>query len=86
MARDSRAYGLSPKDRESEICRKFGVSYLASTLGILDGVLDPTEQVLGAIVFLARDGHPEEIGELTALANANRQKLLHAASVKDERG
>lgn len=86
MPRDPREYGLNSTDREFEIRRKFGDSTVQEVLGILGKVSDPTEQVLGAIVFLAREHQMGDFEELISLANEDRNKLLHAAAVKDERG
>ena len=82
--RDVREFGLSHKDRNYEIRRKFGDSNMALAHSILRNVIEPTDQVLGAIIFLANN--VEQLADLIELANANKVQLLNAATVKDERG
>ena len=86
MTRNPREYGLSHEDRVHEIQRKFGAAALESMLSLLAQVTDKKDQILGAIIFLAREQHPEDIPSLVELANENPAKLLSAATVKDERG
>ena len=82
--RHRREYGLTAADRSAEIRRKFGAGNLIKVETILDGVRNPTDQVLGAIVFLAT--RLEQLPGLVELANADQEQLLRAAVVKDERG
>lgn len=82
--RDPREYGLTPQDRDFEIDRKFGSASAQAVDAMLRAVDDPTDPVLGAIVFLAN--RPDEVAELVALANTDRPRLLNAAVVKEERG
>jgi hypothetical protein len=82
--RADREYGLTAADRKHEIERRFGVGAYARASEILAGVTKPTEQMLGAIVFLARDVN--DLPDLVELANTDPQKLLNAATVKEERG
>lgn len=82
----SREYGLTPEDREFEIQRKFGACNFEKIREQLNQVTRQTEQILGAIVFLARKNHPEDFGSLVLLANSNPAALLNAATVKEERG
>lgn len=86
MTRNPREYGLSHEDRIHEIQRKFGATELQSTLSLLAQVMNKNDQILGAIIFLAREQHPEEILSLVQLANEDQTGLLSAATVKDERG
>jgi hypothetical protein len=86
LARNPKEYGLSHEDRVSEIKRKFGVSAVEDILGQLAEVKGATDQILGAIIFLIGPGHPEALPALIRLANEDPQKLLNAATVKDERG
>jgi hypothetical protein len=82
--RDPREYGLTPSDRAFEIERKFGASNVTTVDEMLANVREPTDQVLGAIVFLANAS--AEVEGLVALANEDRPRLLNAAVVKEERG
>ncbi len=86
MVRDPRDYGLTADDRRRVLERKLGLAGAHDALQALARVADPTEPVLGAIVFLCRDGHGDDIDELVVLANGDRPRLLNAATVKDERG
>ena len=86
MARNPKEYGLSHEDRVHEIQRKFGASALQSTLGQLAQVINNNDRILGAVIFLAREQHPEDLPSLIQLANENSEKLLSAATVKVERG
>jgi hypothetical protein len=79
-----RKYGVTPADREYEIRRRFGAQALTRVSELLAGVTAPTEQLLGAILFLARD--VDELPELVAQANSDPQGVLNAAVVKEERG
>jgi hypothetical protein len=82
--RSAREYGLTAEDRRHEIERRFGVGASTRAGELLAGVAKPTHQILGAIVFLARS--LDDMPELVHLANSDPQKLLNAATVKDERG
>jgi hypothetical protein len=82
--RNAREYGLTSADRKHEVERRFGVGQYTRVREILAGVAKPTEQILGAIVFLARS--VDELPELVDLANEDPQGLLNAATVKEERG
>lgn len=82
--RDRREYALTHDDRDYEIRRKFGESDVTLVHSMLNSVLEPTDQVLGAIIFLANN--IEHISDLVVLANSDRERLLNAATVKDERG
>ena len=52
---------------------------------VIRNVVEPRENVLGAILFLARPGNFEDIENFIELANNNVSTLLNAAQVKDER-
>ncbi len=84
--RDRREYGLTPEDRAFLIARKFDAADAAVVAALLAAVDDPTDQVLGAILFLARAGRIDDLAELVRLASEDRATLLNAATVKDERG
>ncbi len=84
MARDPREFGLTPADRAHELERKLGARDGAAAQALLREVVDPAENVLGAIVFLAN--RLDDIRSLVALANDDRPRLMNAATVKDERG
>jgi len=77
-------HGLTHSDRVAEIIRKFGADRVPEVLDSLEAVETPSENVLGAIVFLANRAH--EIPGLVELANSDRNALLVAATVKEERG
>lgn len=83
-SRNVREYGLTPSDRNFEIERRFGTGALAQANRLLSDVSAPTDQILGAIIFLARN--ISDLPDLVALANSDPKKLLNAATVKDERG
>ncbi len=84
-ARNRREYGLTAADRAHEIARKFGAANAASVDALLAGVRNPTDPLLGAIVFLARPGHPDDIASLVAAANEDPASVLSAASTAEER-
>ena len=86
MAKNPKEYGLSHEDRVHEIQRKFGASALQNTLGQLAQIINNNDRILGAVIFLAREQHPEDIPSLIQLANEDSESLLSAATVKDERG
>ncbi|MBN9686173.1 MULTISPECIES: hypothetical protein [unclassified Corallococcus] len=86
MPRKQQEHGLSHADRVAEIERKFGRAQVEPVLQQLSRVSNPTEKLLGAIVFLAREGHVEDIALTVADANTNPSRILNAATVKDERG
>lgn len=86
MPRNTQEYGLNHADRIAEIQRKFGPDSLEQVLARLEQVAKPGERLLGAIVFLARPGHVEDIAQLVSLANQDPSQVLNAATVKDERG
>lgn len=86
MARHQREYGLTSDDREFEIQRKFGAHNVEEVRKQLDRVINRADKILGAIVFLGRESHPEDIAALVLLANTNPSALLGAATVKEERG
>ena len=82
--RDPRDYGLTAQDRAVTIESKFGLAQVAHVNALLSQVAAPSEQLLGAIVFLART--VDDIPALVDLANHDRDQVLRAATVKDERG
>ncbi|MGE0497956.1 MAG: hypothetical protein AB7I35_10515 [Ramlibacter sp.] len=84
LKRNAREYGLTAEDRRDEIERRFGAGAFARAGELLAGVVNPTDQILGAIVFLARS--VEDMPGLIDLANTDPRGLLNAATVKDERG
>ncbi|RYZ39617.1 MAG: hypothetical protein EOO71_19420 [Myxococcaceae bacterium] len=86
MKRNAREHGLTHADRIAEIERKFGSDQLDAVLACLSRVSHPTEPLLGAIVFVARQGHVDDVALMVALANEDASKVLNAATVKDERG
>ncbi|RKH67086.1 hypothetical protein [Corallococcus aberystwythensis] len=86
MPHNAREYGLHHADRVAEIERKFGPDQREPVLARLSRVTHPTEPLLGAIVFLARQGHVEDIDLMVSLANQDASKVLDAATVKAERG
>jgi hypothetical protein len=86
MPRKKQEYGLNHEDRVAEIERKFGRDQVEPVLARLGQVSNPTEKLLGAIVFLAREGHVDDIALTVTAANKNPSEILNAATVKDERG
>ena len=82
--RDPREYGLTRPDRDFEIARKFGPASISQVNALLGTVTDPGDPVLGAIVFLANTS--DQVAALVVLANEDRQALMRAATVKEERG
>ena len=79
-------FGLNADDRIYELTRKLGGDQVQIALKALGGVRCPTDQVLGAIVFLLRSGCPHDLDDLVDIANEDPASLLRAAVVKDERG
>lgn len=84
MKRPRREYGLTAADRQYEVERRFGPNAWPRAQQLLAGVAQPTEQILGAIVFLAQG--LDDLPSVVELANSDVQTLLNAATVKDERG
>jgi hypothetical protein len=84
--RDPREYGLTEADRAWLIARKFVPEDAARVRALLEAVAQPTPQVLGAILFLARPGRVDDVAGYVRLAHEDRAALLDAATVKDERG
>lgn len=85
-ARDRRAYGVTAADRGYVIAQKFSPEDGDRVQALLASVERPTDQVLGAILFLASPGRVDEIAAYVRLARDDRDALLNAATVKDERG
>ncbi|WKB56183.1 hypothetical protein [Eleftheria terrae] len=85
MSRDRREYGLNEADRAFLIRRKFAQDEAQRVADALRRVISPSDQVLGAIVFLARDRRPDDIDQLVDLANRDTAALLNAATVAEER-
>lgn len=85
MSRDNREYGLIDADRKWVIRKKFGLFSIKKVLKLLDSVDNPSDKVLGAILFLARPDKLEDIVSLVELANENERSLLDSAQVKDDR-
>ena len=85
MARDVREYGLTESDRKWVIRKKFGLFSAGQINQILNKVENPSEKVLGAILFLARPGSVEDVESSVFLANTNESNLLNAAQVKNDR-
>ena len=84
-ARDKREYGLTSADRAHEITRTFGEPNAARANELLASVQNSTDQLLGAVLFLARPGHVEDLVNLVASANDHPVALLSAATTADER-
>ncbi len=85
MSRDKKDYGLNEEDRNWVIRKKFGLLKKRRILEILEDVTDPSEKVLGAILFLARPNNLDDVISFVNLANEDEQQLLQSAQVKDER-
>ncbi len=85
MGRDKREYGLSLEDRAWVIRKKFGYFSRGKANSILQESVDQSDKVLGAILFLSRPKDIESLKGCVELANENVDKLLSAATVKDER-
>ena len=85
MPRNRRKYGLSPEDRDWVINKKFGSVYREKAEEILQKSTDKSDKVLGAVLFLSRPGNLDDLASNVDLANESLQKLLDAATVKDER-
>jgi len=83
--RDRREYGRTAADRSHEITRKFGDANAARAHSLLACIENPTDQLLGAVIFLARPNHIEDLVDLVASANDHPVRLLSAASAADER-
>lgn len=85
MSRGNREYGLIDADRKWVIRKNFGLFSSKKVLKLLDSVDNPSDKVLGAILFLARPDKLEDIVSLVELANENERRLLDSAQVKDDR-
>jgi len=71
-------FALTPEDRLAEIDRKFGPAERARVLRELERVLDPDDEVLGAIVYMTRTGHVEDIARNVDSANDGREGFMNA--------
>lgn len=83
--KSKREHALNPEDRRSEITRKFGRENIKFVEQLLSQVKDPKENILGAIIFLARDGKIDDVKNYVEMANAQVEVLLRCATVKEER-
>lgn len=85
MAKDKREYGLTAKDREWVIAHKFP-SFSVDKINLaLSKVEEPSDKILGAVLFLSHMDCLESLKQCVQLANSNTLSLLRAATVKDER-
>lgn len=82
--KDIHGFSLKSENLQREIQRKYGEANVPLVHSMLGAVREPTVQTIGAIIFLA--SNVEQITDLVVLANTDREKLLNAATVKDERG
>ena len=85
-AQHEREPRLTPEYRDGVLAEKFEPPARASVTRLLGQVVEPTDQVISAILFLARPGCVDDVERSVALANEDRQTLLDAATVNDERG
>ncbi|RDH45846.1 hypothetical protein [Zooshikella ganghwensis] len=85
MARDQRDLGLSESDRNYVIRKKFGLFSARKVKKILLGIENPSDKVLGAVLFLARPKQINDVISSVNLANESEKKLLEAAQVKMDR-
>lgn len=76
---------MNPEDRLYEITRKFGTENIEVVQQLLSQVKDPKENVLGAIIYLAKDGRINDIKNYVDMANNQVDLLFRIATVKDER-
>lgn len=81
---DKRDFAIGIENRLFTIEKKFGSDGLAQVESILEKVENPTDRVLGAILFSVRDGDFEQLEEYVALANEDEMQLRTIASVKFE--
>ena len=86
MSRNLREYSLNSVDRTFEIERKFGKENIEKVKAQLRAVSNPTDNILGAIIFLSRQNNIEDIEINIKIANENVEQLLESVTVKDERG
>jgi len=82
---DKREFAIGPENRRFTIEKKFGSDKFTQVESILEKVVNPTDRVLGAILFIVRDGDFEQLEEYVALANEDEMQLRTIASVKFER-
>jgi len=61
MTNDKKKYAVNEADRAYVIQQKFGSGTAPLILGALQRVIVPTDQILGAIVFLAREHRPRTL-------------------------
>lgn len=83
--RDRREYGLNKDDRGWIIKNKFDVNTQEKVRAMLQKVNNQSDTILGAVVFLTRADHIDDLLHCVKLANEDEQQLLSAATVKDER-
>lgn len=83
---DKREFGLTANDRAYVLSHKFGLLQRSRARRCLSEIAEPTDQVLGAVLFLSRPRDLEDLARCVNLANHDREALLHAATVKEERG
>lgn len=86
VSRNLREYSLNSVDRTFEIERKFGKENIEKVKAQLRAVSNPTDNILGAIIFLSRQNNIEDIEINIKIANENVEQLLESVTVKDERG
>lgn len=80
-----REHALNPEDRLYEMTRKFGTENISAVEQLLSRVKDPKQNVLGAIIYLARDGKIDDVKNYVDMANEQVDVLLRSATVKEER-
>ncbi|GAA0188934.1 hypothetical protein GCM10009122_48300 [Fulvivirga kasyanovii] len=83
--KSKREHALNPEDRRYEITRKFGRENTELVEQLLSQVKDPKENILGAIIYLARDGKIDDVKNYVQMANEQVEVLLRCATVKEER-
>lgn len=82
---DKRQFALNPRDRRYVIKEKFGEEQVFTIESMLKDVENSSDQVLGAIVFLCREGDLKSVDRYIDMANSDEITLRTAANVKLER-
>ena len=82
---DKRDYGLCFEDRRYVIRKKFGQEMTEEIEELLGAVQNQIDPILGAILFVAREGDIQSLKEYIEMANEDEMGLRTIASVKHER-
>jgi len=82
---DKRQFAFNASDRNYVIKEKFGQDEVSAIETILNTVENQSNQVLGAIMFLCKEGDLNSLNHYIHLANTEEMVLRTSAEVKFER-